>query len=466
MCIALPAGADMNAAPASFARDLRARISPQETGFSIIDLRERGLAASRGSTDFGEYFVYFSFFLIVSAVLLATLFFRLGVEQRVREIGILRALGFPLRTLRAIFLLEGAILSIAGSLVGLLGAVGYGSLMVYGLRTWWVGAVGTQSLFLAISWTDLGLGAAAGILVSLTTIFLTLRGLSVKARPRALLAGVLESSAVRSRRARSLVDRLVCRLLSPPAFCSWPRFSKRSPTSAGFFGAGFLLLISLLGLIAIYLRRTDRRSLSGQGWVPLVRLGARNTAYRPGRSLLCIALIAGATFIIVSTEAFRRDPQDVSLDPASGTGGYPLLASSSLPVLYDPNTRRRTRDPRDSSFRGPRAPTGQVRSVSRAPRGRHQLPEPLRPAGPEGAGRSALLYLGGTVFIPGLPGCHAGGRNGIRGCSSKTKRRTAPFPPSADANTIQYILHLGRRKRGRCAPQRRDTRSAAPGGGP
>ncbi len=54
-----------------------------------------GLEAARGSTDFGEYFVYFSFFLMVSALLLTGLFFKLGVEQRMREIGILRALGFP-----------------------------------------------------------------------------------------------------------------------------------------------------------------------------------------------------------------------------------------------------------------------------------------------------------------------------------------------------------------------------------
>ena len=53
-----------------------------------------GLAASRGATDFGEYFTYFSFFLVASALLLAALFFRLGVEQRAREVGLLRAVGF------------------------------------------------------------------------------------------------------------------------------------------------------------------------------------------------------------------------------------------------------------------------------------------------------------------------------------------------------------------------------------
>ena len=53
-----------------------------QLGLSVRDVRGEGLAASRGATDFGEYFTYFSFFLVASALLLAALFFRLGVEQR------------------------------------------------------------------------------------------------------------------------------------------------------------------------------------------------------------------------------------------------------------------------------------------------------------------------------------------------------------------------------------------------
>ena len=64
------------------------------------DVRGEALTASRGATDFGEYFVYFSFFLVVSALLLAALFFKLGIEQRVREVGLLRAVGFRVADVR------------------------------------------------------------------------------------------------------------------------------------------------------------------------------------------------------------------------------------------------------------------------------------------------------------------------------------------------------------------------------
>jgi hypothetical protein len=57
-------------------------------------VRQEALAAAAGTTDFGEYFLYFSFFLVVSALLIAYLFFALGVEQRAREVGLLTAVGF------------------------------------------------------------------------------------------------------------------------------------------------------------------------------------------------------------------------------------------------------------------------------------------------------------------------------------------------------------------------------------
>ncbi|HSE38571.1 MAG TPA: FtsX-like permease family protein, partial [Blastocatellia bacterium] len=102
----------------SFAGNLRASLNPAAMGLSIEPVRNEGLAASRGATDFGEYFVYFSFFLVVGGLLLASLFFRLGIEQRLREIGTLKAVGFAPADVRWLFLREGIVLATAGSVLG------------------------------------------------------------------------------------------------------------------------------------------------------------------------------------------------------------------------------------------------------------------------------------------------------------------------------------------------------------
>ena len=93
-------------------------------GLTVRDVRAEGLAASQGATDFGEYFAYFSFFLVVSALLLAALFFRLGVEQRAREVGLLRAVGFSTPRVRRLFAAEGLLLAAIGSVIGIAGAIG------------------------------------------------------------------------------------------------------------------------------------------------------------------------------------------------------------------------------------------------------------------------------------------------------------------------------------------------------
>jgi putative ABC transport system permease protein len=67
-------------------------------------------------------------------------------------------------------------------------------------------------------------------------------------------------------------------------------------------------------------------------------MGFRNTTYRPSRSVLCITLIALSTFIIVAVDAFRRNDRSTSQDKKSGSGGFPLMAESLLPLVHDPNT--------------------------------------------------------------------------------------------------------------------------------
>ncbi len=109
------------------------------------------------------------------------------------------------------------------------------------------------------------------------------------------------------------------------------------PRVAGFFGAGALSLIAMLSLTSAWLRSGTWGVLRGHGTWAVWRLGWRNTAYRPARSVLCIALIAFATFVIVAVEAFKRDETATLLDRHSGGGGYPLLVETLLPVIHDLN---------------------------------------------------------------------------------------------------------------------------------
>lgn len=356
-------GTSLDAARKSFEKTLRGRIDPLAANFALYAARAEGLQASRGATDFGEYFLYFSFFLVVSALLLTALFFKLGIEQRLREIGLLQAVGFPAAKIRTLFLAEGALLALAGSLLGMACALLYGAFVMHGLRTWWVDAVGTRALSLHVSPLSLALGGTGGIVAALLCIWWTLRGLA-RVSTRELLTGAGDGTAAaaattqgRATKARgslrlrfrspapfthgrvplSLVFACVCAalgvLLLVAAALKWVG------DVAGFFGAGTLFLVALLCFQSAWLGANKQTTIQGRGWWPVVRLGFRNATHRPARSVLCIALIASATFIIVAVDAFRRDPSHAaSTDRKSGTGGYTLVAESLLPVAHDPNT--------------------------------------------------------------------------------------------------------------------------------
>ena len=374
-----PSEGPLGPALAAFGEELRASLDPIGSGVSglgVYPARALALEASVGATDFGEYFTYFSFFLVVSALLLASLFFRLGVEQRLKEIGMLRALGFPPDRIRTVFWSEALVLSVAGSVVGVAGAIAYADVIMYGLRTWWVDAVGTTLLTLHVSPGSLLLGVAGGMLAAVVSTALTLIALA-RATPRRLLSGSLPESPARPlpraeaalARRHELPERRQRDAQSSSAPSSLPSFSSLRwlqwrPSSvvvatvlaaaglallgaalfgligdtAGFFGAGTLFLVALLTSIWTWLcRRVPSRLLTPGTW-SVVQIGFRNAAYRPGRSVLCIALIAAAAFIIVAVDAFRREGTEAVLDPESGTGGYTLLADSLLPIVYDPNT--------------------------------------------------------------------------------------------------------------------------------
>lgn len=335
-------GADPQSRLESFKQSLRTGLDPVEMGVSISSVRTEGLEASRGATDFGEYFVYFSFFLVIGALLLASLFFKLGIEQRLREIGTLRALGFPLAVVRSLFLREGLGLATAGSVLGVIGAVGYGELMMYGLRTWWVGAVGTTVLSLHVSALSLTLGGVGGIVTALLCIGWTLRTLKASS-PRSLLTGSLEAakqSEPGSRRRLAFLSQRVLGMAcaAAGALLLIAASVNQIGKTAGFFGAGALLLAALLCFEYDWLTRDPRNVIAGRGWWPVSRLGFRNATYRPGRGILCIGLIASAAFIIVAVDVFKRDNRDATLDKKSGNGGFPFLAESLLPLYHDPNT--------------------------------------------------------------------------------------------------------------------------------
>ncbi|MEM7782838.1 MAG: hypothetical protein AAF623_05760, partial [Planctomycetota bacterium] len=66
----------------------------------LVGIKRRGLQASSGSTPFDVLFLALSMFVIGSALILVSLLFRLALQQRADEVGILKAMGYEHREIR------------------------------------------------------------------------------------------------------------------------------------------------------------------------------------------------------------------------------------------------------------------------------------------------------------------------------------------------------------------------------
>lgn len=338
--VAVPEGRKAEEFAQSYERTLLESIDPAALGLAFQPVMAQGLRAAAGTTDFSGLFLGFSFFLILSAAILIGLLFRLGIERRATGIGLIEAIGYAPGKVRRLFLGEGLVVVLAGAAIGTLAAIAYAGLMIHGLTTWWVGAIGTRFLFLDTEPKSLATGFVSAVVVAAIAVWWGLRRLR-KVSPRALLAGATEpevTAAGRTRRGRAAM--LITTAAGVPAvLLVVAAFFGVIPTSEAFGGfswqvvsfflAGVLLLTAALAGLSTWLDR-DRSGLLRSA----VGLGFRNAARQRLRSVSTVGLIASATFVLVAVAASRRDPSEEVPNKDSGNGGFLLVAESTTPLPF------------------------------------------------------------------------------------------------------------------------------------
>lgn len=306
------------------------KVDPRQLGLAFRDLRAGSRVTATATTDFGGLFLGLSFFLIGAALLLATLLFSFGIQQRCPEAGTLLALGWRPRQVRRRFLLEAGCVALLGGVLGALAGGEYARAVLYGLNTLWSDAVGQAQLRFVQSPTQLALGAVSTTAVAVLSILWTLRRV-LRASPLTLLRSRqgLQPAQESARPGKlSLASIYLCLALAIALVLA----TAGSPQqSAAFFAAGALCLTA--GLLAV-----RRRLLRPELPEPPRQLGAlaqRNSSRRAGRSLATVALLASGTFLVVAVSAHRLSPPpDPGLRP-SGTGGYRFVAQASIPIMRD-----------------------------------------------------------------------------------------------------------------------------------
>jgi ABC-type antimicrobial peptide transport system permease subunit len=329
--VRFPASGDMSVEPLEAKLLKQLRDDGVTLGFDFQPIKQRDLKASSGTTPFDALFLGLSMFIVGAAVILVLLLFRLGVEQRASQIGLLLGLGWTRSNVARWLITEGAIVAALGAALGVLAGVGYAWLMIVGLTTWWRGAIGTTFLQLYIPWHSLVIGYVAGVAVSVLAIWCGLRQ-SRNVAIRRLLAGQAASDLVTGTVRTGWISGLIAvALLIAAVGLAFLATRLSADAQAGaFLGSGAAVLAAVLLLVRQQLRGgAEAVGLIGPGALP--RLALRSAARNPSRSLLTLALVASASFLIVALSAFRLNPS------RSGSGGFEYVAESAQPVLANLN---------------------------------------------------------------------------------------------------------------------------------
>lgn len=317
-----------------YAKTLQQSILPAAFGLTWQNVRTRALAAARGSTDFGGLFIGFSYFLVIAAALLIALLFRLNIDRRGKQIGLCLALGFTPARVRRFLVLEGAIIAGLGAAIGLFAARGYAWLMLLGLRTWWADAVRAPFLELHETAQSYIIGFGLSVAVALVAMTWSLRGL-LRLSARDLLSGAVARDTGGGKKTPVAYRwGAVLALIGALIVIAAGQYGAAFSESLAYFVGGTALLLAGLLAAAAWLRRGNAPTiLPGPAAMP--RIAARNARRRTGRSLLIVALVSFATFVIVSLHALRLAPPADPTVRSSGTGGFTLYATSAAPIPYD-----------------------------------------------------------------------------------------------------------------------------------
>jgi ABC-type antimicrobial peptide transport system permease subunit len=339
----------------AYEKALLKRIDSEEVGLAFQAIKYDGLQAAGGTTDFSGLFIGFSFFLILSATILIALLFRLGIERRASNIGLLSAIGFSPAQVKRLFFTEGLLVVCLGGLLGVYAAIAYARLMVHGLKTWWYGAIGTKFFEVHVHPASLAIGFGISVIVTSIAVWWALRQLkNISARD--LLSGVTEAeltereSKRRGRRssriavASAVTGLLLMILVVVKVVPSTEAFSGFAWPVIVFFLVGMLLLTASLTFLSGWLDGDHSPAVRGRGIVGMGRLGMRNAARHRQRSVFTVGLIASATFVIVAVAAGKRNPAVEIPGLNSGNGGFVLVAETDRGLIHNLDTAKGRRD--------------------------------------------------------------------------------------------------------------------------
>lgn len=323
-----------------FAYNLIKECGSAAFGFVFLPVRDNLVNSAEKSQDFGGLFLGFSFFLIISALSLVALLFSLNLERRYREFGTYFAVGFTGAEISKLLFCETIFMILLGTLTGAMLGAGYSKLMLHFLSTIWKDATGGVELEFHMRPSSFLTGVLSAVFCSLFVIFLTIKRLKKMTIRRIFSQSYPERMDVSEKPAKNIfkiIKSAIPLILIVAGILNafYLIFTGNYTSAGGFFLSGMLILAGGILFLPTVLRSFSVTHFSQPN---LTLLSLRSASRNIKRTVLTAGMFASGFFILISVSVFRLASDTGSKFPSSGTGGFDLIAETTIPIFKDLNT--------------------------------------------------------------------------------------------------------------------------------
>jgi ABC-type antimicrobial peptide transport system permease subunit len=299
-------------------------------GFNLTSLINNQANRVNQSLDLGMYFSCFSFFLIVSSIILITLLFKLMIDKRVTHIGTLVAVGISLKKIKQLFIFEAMGITLIGALLGVIVGLLYTRLLLNLLSTIWQASVNLESIALVVSAKTILISIAFSLCVALAVVLVILRNL-LKLPPQDIMQERQKMTDVvlmNPKYKRSVWLSGLC--LGTSILLLYYLTIPEKYFIAGIFVLTAFMLYIRIAIVKMYQRfNTDKLSI--------MKLVMQNLVTNMTQKMSVFALLALGSFMIFSVTAFHQTLTVDTSKRQSGTGGFALYGQSSLGIFENFN---------------------------------------------------------------------------------------------------------------------------------
>ena len=153
-----------------FQQSLLQKLSPKDFGLRRVDLKLDSERAVQGPVDFSQLFMGFGFFVMLAGFSLSAMLFGFSLEQRNRQVGLFRSLGYTQKRIRLICWMEAGFVCLVGTLMGVGWSWFFGQAILWMLNDIWGAAVAQMTLIYSPTWESVIGGVLGSFLMGVITL--------------------------------------------------------------------------------------------------------------------------------------------------------------------------------------------------------------------------------------------------------------------------------------------------------